>query len=88
MENTTQVELKGKVTKWLPEKHWGTINFYESGDFSGAPRKAFLHINNVVSTQKPVLGSRVMFVLGPARSATELPAATQVRVIPSPAESV
>ena len=88
MENTTQVVLKGKVTKWLPEKHWGTINFYESGDFSGAPRKAFLHQNNVISKEKPVLGSRVLFVLGPARSATELPAAIQVQVIPSPAAAL
>lgn len=80
----TEAELKGKVTKWIAEKHWGVVNFY-TGDFNAAPRKAFLHSNNVISEQKPELGSRVMFVLGPPRSATELPVAIRVRVIPSPA---
>lgn len=84
MENTTEVELKGKVVKWLPDKRWGIINFYQ-GDFNSAPQKVFLHLNNVISKEKPEMGSRVMFVLGPRRSPTELPAAQKVRVIPSPA---
>jgi hypothetical protein len=83
MEN---IEIKGKVTKWLPDKNWGVVNYY-TGDFNAAPSKAFLHMNNVISTEKPELGSRIMFVLGPPRSATELPVALKVRVIPSPAVS-
>lgn len=85
MDNT--LELKGKITKWLDQANWGVINFYPDSDFSAAPRKAFLHISNVISAEKPQMGSRVMFVLGPPRSATELPAALRVRVIVS-AEAV
>lgn len=83
MENTTK--QKGKVTKWLPEKRWGIINFYppDSNFNNTAPHKAFFHLNNLVSKEQPVLGSRVMFVLGPSRSATELPSALKVRVIVS-----
>lgn len=81
MENT--VELKGKVTKWLDQARWGVINFYPDSNYDAAPRKAFLHLNNVISAEKPQMGSRVMFVLGPPRSSTELPAALRVRVIVS-----
>lgn len=76
------IELKGKVVKWV-QNSWGVINFYPDSDFTSAPKKAFIHRNNVISAEKPEMGSRVMFVLGPPRSATELPAALRVRVITS-----
>ena len=82
MPNAT--EFKGKVTKWIPEKQWGIVNYYP-GSFNAEPSKAFLHASSVVSEEKPVLGSRVMFTLGAKRSETELPPAQNVRIIPSPA---
>jgi hypothetical protein len=74
-------ELKGKVVRWVVDKNWGVINFYPEGGTNDAPRKAFLHISKVTGDVRPQMGSRVIFDLGPARSATELPQALRCRVI-------
>ena len=78
LENT--VDLKGRVVKWLPDKNWGLINFYREGGSNEAPRKVFLHSSKVTGDARPQMGSRVIFDLGPARSANELPQALRVRV--------
>jgi hypothetical protein len=75
------VEIKGRIVKWVDQLQWGIINFYSEGGISDAPRKVFLHASKVISTEKPKMGSCVMFILGPARSANELQAALKVRVI-------
>jgi hypothetical protein len=80
-ENT--VGLKGRVVKWLPDKNWGLINFYREGGAYEAPRKVFLHSSKVIGDVRPQMGSRVIFDLGSARSANELPQALRVRVITS-----
>ncbi|MGB7730001.1 MAG: hypothetical protein WBL50_18370 [Candidatus Acidiferrum sp.] len=72
-------DLKGKIVRWTTS-NWGIINFYNVGDQD--PRKTFVHASKIISG-KPTLGSFVVFDLGPARSANELPAALNVRVITS-----
>jgi hypothetical protein len=78
----TKVDLKGRVVKWVAESNWGLINFYREGGAYEAPRRAFLHISKV-NGERPQMGSRVIFDLGPARSANELPQALRVRVVTS-----
>jgi hypothetical protein len=82
MEVENTIDLKGKVVKWCDT--WGVVNFYREGIYNEAPRKAFIHVSKVVAgTPRPDMGSRVIFDLGPARSATELPQALRVRVATS-----
>jgi hypothetical protein len=71
-------ELKGKVVRWTTS-NWGIANYYINGESD--PRKVFVHTSKVVSTDKPKMGSYVVFDLGPARSTNELPQALRVRVI-------
>ena len=79
-------EWKGRITRWVGGK-WGIANFYRKS-FDSAPEKVFVHVSKVVTEEKPQMGSRILFQLGPRRSPTELPAALQIKVISSPAESV
>ena len=72
-------ELKGKIVRWVNQSHCGICNYYSSGE--SAPRKVFVHISKVVSVEKPKMGSRIEFVLGPARSESELPQALHVKVV-------
>lgn len=71
-------ELKGKVVRWTTQ-NWGVANYYINRESD--PRKVFVHTSKVVSTHKPSMGSYIVFDLGPARSANELPQALRVRVI-------
>jgi hypothetical protein len=70
-------DLKGKIVRWTSHS-WGIANFYVNGEQD--PRKTFVHASKIISG-KPFLGAFVVFDLGPARSAAELPAALNVRVI-------
>ena len=83
MSSENKAELKGKVVRWVERANWGVINYYPEYSATEPPRKVFLHISRVVSAEKPQLGSRVIFNLGPARSATELPTALNARIIRS-----
>lgn len=73
-----KVPQKGKIVRWVNQCNWGIVNFYISGE--EVPRKAFVHLSKVISAEKPQMGSRITFVLGPARSESELPQALQVEV--------
>jgi cold shock CspA family protein len=74
--------LRGKIVRWT-SCSWGVANYYVSGESN--PRKVFVHVSKVVGDEKPQMGSRIAFDLGPARSASELPAALKVEVIFTPA---
>jgi hypothetical protein len=73
-----KVQQKGKIVRWVSQCSWGIVNFYIPGE--EVPRKAFVHLSKVISAEKPQMGSRITFVLGPARSESELPQALQVEV--------
>lgn len=81
MESVQQ--LRGKIVRWVDQSHWGIANYYVNGEVG--PRKVFVHISKVVGTERPQMGSRIAFVLGPARSISELPQALSVEVIFTPA---
>jgi hypothetical protein len=76
----SSTQQKGKIVRWNASVNWGIINFYVPGE--DVPRKAFLHSSKIIGDVKPEMGARVTFILGPARSATELPQALQVQVSP------
>lgn len=80
MENFT--DRKGKVVKWI-NNTWGAVNYYPEGTFNVPPLKAFIHISKVISVEKPQMGSRIVFDIGPRRSPKEWPEALRVRVITS-----
>jgi hypothetical protein len=74
---SSTTEIKGKIVRWT-DANWGIANFYANGEQN--PRKTFIHGSKVIAGKASV-GAFVIFDLGPARSATELPAAFNVRVI-------
>jgi cold shock CspA family protein len=82
MESSVQ-QVRGKIIRWVDQSHWGVANYYIHGE--AGPRKVFVHVSKVVSDEKPQMGSRIAFNVGPARSASELPAALNVEVIFTPA---
>jgi hypothetical protein len=77
------VQLRGKIVRWVAQSNWGIANYYVNGE--AGPRKVFVHGSKVVSDEKPQMGSRIAFNVGPARSASELPAALNVEVMFTPA---
>lgn len=80
---SVQEQFRGKIIRWVDQSHWGIANYYIHGEAS--PRKTFIHISKVISDEKPQMGSRIAFNVGPARFAGELPAALNVEVIFTPA---
>jgi hypothetical protein len=74
----SQKEVIGKIIRWT-DQNWGTARYYVADESS--PRKVFVHLSKVVSVEKPHVGARIEFTLGPARLAHELPQALRVKVL-------
>jgi hypothetical protein len=78
METKTEKKC-GHIRKWVAGTGWGIVNSYSVG---GVLQKYFLHITAFLNTSAtPSMGSRVLFVEGPARTEGELPVALEVEVI-------
>jgi hypothetical protein len=74
----SQKEVIGKIIRWT-ERDWGTARYYVADESS--PRKVFVHMSKVVSVEKPYVGARIEFVVGPPRFEHELPQALRVKVL-------
>jgi hypothetical protein len=83
MESVHQEQFRGKIVRWVDQSNWGIANYYVNGE--PGPRKVFVHTSKVIGTERPQMGSRIAFIEGPARSASELPQALSVEVIFTPA---
>jgi hypothetical protein len=74
----SEKEVIGKIVRWT-DNNWGTARYYAADESS--PRKVFVHMSKVVSVEKPQVGARIEFVVGPARTEHELPQALRVKVL-------